>query len=448
MAYRVTTEPVNRARPAIVRGHSSSALSSSTFGSRAPEPFSRNVAIASATLGCVCLIAAGVAVLGRDHSAGSLPDYVFSHKALKIAWAEPEQQAQFERNPMLAANSPGAGSKADSAAHDAGPMADASLRTASRFDATFGLLADNAPAIPPGKVPLPHASPHRLPHRPAVAAIPPARERVAVAAAPADDRSVPLPAAPAIAAPSPTPQKDGRDERALHAMTLMSYAPPTNEQLFAPEVTGAIGNPLRDLVNPPAGRPVDDVPLPAKVPPAARVKPLAKAMPALPKLHHKLTVAEKLWGPVQVASLAPLDGTGRDNDGTPQPPFDRKTAVYVITDKKVYMPDGAVLEAHSGLGDKKDDPRFANVRMRGVTPPHVYNLKMRESLFHGVEAIRMLPIGGEEAVFGRDGLLAHTYMLGPSGQSNGCVSFKDYDAFLAAFKAGQVERLAVMARLD
>jgi hypothetical protein len=39
-------------------------------------------------------------------------------------------------------------------------------------------------------------------------------------------------------------------------------------------------------------------------------------------------------------------------------------------------------------------------------------------------------------------------MLGPSGQSNGCVSFKDYDAFLDAFKAGKINRLAVIARLD
>ena len=38
--------------------------------------------------------------------------------------------------------------------------------------------------------------------------------------------------------------------------------------------------------------------------------------------------------------------------------------------------------------------------------------------------------GGEGAIHGRTGLLAHTYMLGPNGDSNGCVSFRDYDAFL------------------
>ena len=51
-------------------------------------------------------------------------------------------------------------------------------------------------------------------------------------------------------------------------------------------------------------------------------------------------------------------------------------------------------------------------------------------------------------MFGRAGILAHTYMLGPNGQSNGCVSFKDYPKFLAAFKRGEVERMVVVTRLD
>ena len=72
--------------------------------------------------------------------------------------------------------------------------------------------------------------------------------------------------------------------------------------------------------------------------------------------------------------------------------------------------------------------------MRGVTPPHLYDLKPREALFHGVPALRLNPVGGEEAIYGRSGLLAHTYMLGPNGDSNGCVSFKDYNAFLHAYR--------------
>ena len=48
---------------------------------------------------------------------------------------------------------------------------------------------------------------------------------------------------------------------------------------------------------------------------------------------------------------------------------------------------------------------------------------------------------------GRDGILAHTYMLGSKGASNGCVSFKDYPEFLDAFLKGEVTRLVVVEKL-
>jgi hypothetical protein len=86
--------------------------------------------------------------------------------------------------------------------------------------------------------------------------------------------------------------------------------------------------------------------------------------------------------------------------------------------------------------------------MRGVTPPHIYELKPREALFHGVAALRLTPIGGEEAIYGRAGLLAHSYMLGPNGDSNGCVSFKDYNAFLSAYHNQGIRKLAVVARIE
>ena len=41
----------------------------------------------------------------------------------------------------------------------------------------------------------------------------------------------------------------------------------------------------------------------------------------------------------------------------------------------------------------------------------------------------------------------HTYMLGPDGDSNGCVSFRDYDAFLRAFRSGLINKLVVVTRL-
>ncbi len=109
----------------------------------------------------------------------------------------------------------------------------------------------------------------------------------------------------------------------------------------------------------------------------------------------------------------------------------------------MYLPNGQRLEAHSGLGGMIDDPTHVSTRNRGATPPHVYDLQPREALFHGVRALRLNPVG-DGTVYGRSGLLAHTYMLGQKGDSNGCVSFKDYKAFLEAYERGEVKRLAVV----
>jgi hypothetical protein len=132
---------------------------------------------------------------------------------------------------------------------------------------------------------------------------------------------------------------------------------------------------------------------------------------------------------------------------TPPRTAEAGTAIYDIAAKMVYMPNGERLEAHSGLGEMMDDVRYAHVRMKGVTPPHTYTLTEREALFHGVRAIRLNPVGGSGAIYGRAGLLAHTYLLGPRGDSNGCISFKDYDRFLQAFLRGEVKRIRVVASL-
>ena len=119
-----------------------------------------------------------------------------------------------------------------------------------------------------------------------------------------------------------------------------------------------------------------------------------------------------------------------------------------MTFPRCILPDGTRLEAHSGLDSKMDDVRYSHVRMQGVTPPHIYELKPREALFHGVPVLRLTPIGGNEKIFGRDGLLAHPYLLGPSGQSNGCVSFKDHYALLDAYRNKVIRRLAVLAKIQ
>ncbi len=142
------------------------------------------------------------------------------------------------------------------------------------------------------------------------------------------------------------------------------------------------------------------------------------------------------------AALPPATGIKIPDDD----PHLQKTAIYDINAKAVYMPDGEKLEAHSGFGQYMDDPKHVRLRMRGVTPPNTYKLTMRESRFHGVEAIRMNP-EDHAAMFGRNGILVHPYMLGPNGQSNGCVSVKDYPKFLAAFKRGEVNRMVVVFRL-
>ncbi|MAS05618.1 MAG: hypothetical protein CL534_13185 [Ahrensia sp.] len=128
-----------------------------------------------------------------------------------------------------------------------------------------------------------------------------------------------------------------------------------------------------------------------------------------------------------------------------------KVAVYDIGAKVVYMPNGEKLEAHSGLAHMKDNPRYADQKNKGPTPPNLYNLRMREARFHGVEAIRLLPADGKKK-YNRDGLLAHTYMYVAGGgkdksQSNGCVVFKDYDKFLTAFKRGEVKHMIVVGHL-
>ena len=208
----------------------------------------------------------------------------------------------------------------------------------------------------------------------------------------------------------------------------------------------------------PAVRPVD--PRPAKST-GATVRDMAQrakaAVIAAVTPPEKLTVFEKLWGKAPPsksflsfasADVSSTSSIGPTDASADAPPYDRATAVYDISAHMVYLANGTKLEAHSGLGSRLDDPRFVRERMYGATPPHLYDLEPREALFHGVAALRLKPVGGEETIFGRSGLLAHTYMLGPNGDSNGCVSFRDYDAFLRAYRNGEIKRLAVVAKVD
>lgn len=271
------------------------------------------------------------------------------------------------------------------------------------------------------------------------------------------------------AAPAPASDTIYIDEALLYSKRPLGFAPRVFAQqteppqrgmrLYAravapaPQQVAAVTEPA-----PPAVHTVQSVPLPMPRPaelaslnnqkPALQTAVLRKPSSADPfeKLFGKRTLPGSALGYASADGGVKFDGssaspgTQAQNDGT--------TAIYDITAKVVHMPDGSKLEAHSGLGPKMDDPKFVHVRMHGATPPHVYDLTPREALFHGVEALRMHPVGGAQAIHGRTGLLTHTYLLGPNGDSNGCISFKDYDTFLQAYKAGKVKRIVVVASID
>jgi hypothetical protein len=276
------------------------------------------------------------------------------------------------------------------------------------------------------------------------ASVPPSRlplavEPSAVAALPA------APVAPAIAPPAP-------------ASLAVAAAPAIEPQ--------AVTRILKDAPLP-APRPAElKAPQAAEAPaialrqPTRRAARVAVATPA-PAAEDNRSFFEKLFGaapqpkgPAMAYAAPEDDAVDRSRGRRLSPSFGPApgaaqggTAIYDISAKTVYMPNGEQLEAHSGLGDKMDDPRYVHVRMKGATPPHTYTLTEREALFHGHRALRLHPVGGSSAIYGRAGLLTHPYLLGPNGDSNGCVSFKDYDRFLQAYLRGEVRRLVVVASI-
>jgi hypothetical protein len=134
-----------------------------------------------------------------------------------------------------------------------------------------------------------------------------------------------------------------------------------------------------------------------------------------------------------------------DDDDEVRPTFRGRKGVayYDISAGVVYMPNGEKLEAHSGIGKMRDNPAYVHVKMKGPTPPGTYKVTMRESLFHGVAAVRLTPVNGV-APHGRVGLLAHSYLLRKRGDSHGCVAFEEYPRFLKAFKRGEISHMVIV----
>lgn len=147
-----------------------------------------------------------------------------------------------------------------------------------------------------------------------------------------------------------------------------------------------------------------------------------------------------------LASLTPNSGLFQRGPDLAALGYDNQTAVYDISAHAVYLPNRMRLEAHSGLGSLRDDPEHVDKRMAGATPPATYELKPREQLFHGVRALRMVPLDGSSTL-GRAGLLVHSFMLGPEGDSNGCVSVREYERFRKAYDDGEITRLVVVPNL-
>jgi hypothetical protein len=227
------------------------------------------------------------------------------------------------------------------------------------------------------------------------------------------------------------------DARSPHRLNLAAIPPqliplPPSAPRRAAERVAAIPLPL--------ARPA--LPEIARAPEPEPTAKVAAVVPAQPSLNIAKVAPPPSPTPEKRAALPPAN---EDRPALPAP--GSRTAVYDIAAHTVYLPNGRKLEAHSGIGERMDDPRFVRVRMRGPTPPNEYRLTLREQPFHGVQAIRLNPVD-EDRMFGRDGMLAHTYMLGPSGQSNGCVSFRHYDQFLQAYLDGEIDRLVVVPHLE
>lgn len=264
---------------------------------------------------------------------------------------------------------------------------------------------------------------------------------------------------PAISAPSEESSFDDRFLSASGSNLLPAYFPrpvvrslPSELEIKFQQAKDQLAQKLQQdrqvaLLEESAPPSVTAVPVPRPRPVEANLELRDSPVTAQPDNRTLLQKLSDLFpARIRLASLAPDGGLLGGGPDLTSLGYDNLTAVYDISARTVYMPNGAKLEAHSGLGSLMDDPAHVGQRNVGPTPPNVYDLKPRERPFHGVQALRLLPADGSET-FGRTGLLAHSYLLGANGDSNGCVSIKDYEKFLKAFNNGEIKRLVVVPSL-
>jgi hypothetical protein len=269
-----------------------------------------------------------------------------------------------------------------------------------------------------------------------MASVPPANDSLSF-----DDRFQPIPTRAANLSPRVLVQSwsSGLELKLRQAKSELA------QKLLAPEVQVSASEEQKPAV-------VTGIPLPRSRPADIKLEAQNDPAPVAAAPAPERTMLQKLSDLLpspkfSLASLGPDTGVYHDGPDLVALGYDKQTAVYDIGAHAVYLPNGMRLEAHSGMGSLMDDPEHVNERMVGATPPAVYDLKPRERLFHGVAALRMTP-QDSSATLGRSGLLTHSFMLGPTGQSNGCVSIRNYDSFLKAYRDGDFNRLVVVRSLN
>ena len=291
------------------------------------------------------------------------------------------------------------------------------------------------PAAAPSDVPMPVAAPAEIaplsPVVPRMASLSPDSATPRLARLPPvapDFASAPLGGATPASVPPPTSKAapGSLDAATPDAVPLPPRRPAGLSESQPAQPAEAVAAPAAER-NPPIVEPGPDVGRPASGETTVERTIASAPATAAPTQPDNRNILQRIFGAF-IPPSAPGSGT----------------AVYDIAAHTVYMPNGERLEAHSGLGRNFDDPHSFSQKNRGVIPPQTYALKPREQLFHGVAALRLDPVGDGD-MYGRVGMLAHSYMLGPRGDSNGCVSFKDYDKFLAAYQRGEISRLVVVA---
>jgi hypothetical protein len=252
------------------------------------------------------------------------------------------------------------------------------------------------------------------------------------------------------------PMSPDRSAFAVEDMKLRAAKTLLSRRLLSRDWLAELGDHLGDQPRTDETKPTPTASIPLPRPRPAAVDLESGPKPASAFAHNSArpddrTLLQKLSdllpGRLTLASLAPNGGLFGRGPDLASLGFDGFTAVYDISARAVYLPNGTSLEAHSGMGSLRDDPEHVSVPNAGATPPAVYDLRLREKLFHGVQALRMIPVEGSD-ISGRSGLLAHSFMLGPNGDSNGCVSIKDYDRFLKAFNDGEINRIVVVPSLS